>query len=133
MLALTTVLLLAANAGAQTSDVAKMEVVDSMAVPPGAPATSLFDGIQLTKSQQDTIDALTRRDIKLFNAINAEKSGIRIRQRQFLAVREKSRREKRALLTPAQWPAYDKNAAAQKATDERISRDIIAAVESHHP
>jgi hypothetical protein len=54
---------------------------------------------------------------------------LRIRQRQFLALREKSRSEKRAILTPSQQTLYDRNAAAQKLEDERISKTFIEAVE----
>lgn len=97
--------------------------------PSYVPKSSLFDGMQLTKTQQDSIDAITRRYMALYNALNQQKSDVHIRNRQFLALREKSRLERRAVLTPEQQKLFDPRAAAQRADDERISKAMIANME----
>ena len=128
--AVTAIMLIAPSTHAQTASGALI-VVDSAGN--ALAAQPLFDGIQLSKAQQDSIDVITHRYSVLFDAVNREDAGVRIRQRQFLVLREKSRAEKRAVLTPAQQPIYDKNAAAQKANDDRVSKELIKTVEGRTP
>jgi hypothetical protein len=127
----TAVILTAANARAQASRPEGLARTDSQSAP--VPVSTLFTGIPLSKPQQDSVDAITRRYQALHEALNGEDADLRIRQRQFLALREKSRADKRALLTLAQRVIYDRNAAVQKAEDEDISKRLIAAVERRNP
>lgn len=106
-----------------------MPEADSMYVP----RSSLFDGMQLTKAQQDSIDAITRHYLRLYDALNKENGDVHISQRQFLALREKSRLDRRAVLTPAQQKLFDPRAAAQRADDERISKAMIAKMDARKP
>jgi hypothetical protein len=93
----------------------------------------LFEGIQLSKAQQDSMDVITRRYAVLFDAVNQDDAGVRIRMRQYLALREKSRADRRAFLTLAQQVIYDKNAAVLKAEDERLAKENIKNVEGRNP
>ena len=83
----------------------------------------LFDGIELTKAQQDSIDAITLRYRALQGRLNAQNLPVKAHNAQVLALRVRAIAEKRKVMTPAQLPRFDKNAAALKKRDaEAVER-----------
>ena len=128
--AVTALTLLAVSTQAQA--VGSPVVVAPRASNEPPPAPPLYEGIQLTKAQHDTLRKISLHYRALVEALNDEDASVRIRVRQGLALREKSRAEMRGLLTLAQQVIYDRNAALQKAEDERLGNELIAKVESRH-
>ncbi|HEU4642168.1 MAG TPA: M56 family metallopeptidase [Gemmatimonadaceae bacterium] len=102
-------------------------------VPP--PKSWLFRGIQLSRTQQDSVDAITRRYRPLYDAINSTTTlpgawaTIRPRTAAFLAMRRTEVAEKRTVLTdPAQLRRFDENADSLRKMDERISAESVKNV-----
>lgn len=119
--------LVTAAAGAQVNTQGMTPITDGQDV--RVRPSGLFDGITLTQAQADSSDAITQRYYALSFAINHSDADLRTRMRQILSLRERTRTEKRALLTPEQCLRFDKNAAAQKAQDERLINTLIEAAE----
>ncbi|HEX6536762.1 MAG TPA: hypothetical protein VF041_19400 [Gemmatimonadaceae bacterium] len=83
----------------------------------------LFDGIDLTKAQQDSIDAITRRYLALNNQLNAQRLPVDAHNAQVMALRARDIAEKRKVMTPAQLARFDANAAALKKRDEELIKE----------
>ena len=89
---------------------------------------SLFTDIQLSATQQDSIDAIRQRSRALFDRNNEARVTPEIKQANFLALRVQQRAKMRTMLTAEQRVIFDRNAAAMKAYDEALSRDVLARI-----
>jgi hypothetical protein len=89
---------------------------------------SLFTDIQLSATQQDSVDAIRQRSRALFDRNNEARVTPEIKQANFLALRVQQRAKMRTMLTAEQRVIFDRNAAAMKAYDEALSRDVLARI-----
>jgi hypothetical protein len=87
------------------------------------PRSRLFEGIELTGTQQDSIDAITRRYRALQGRVNAQSLPVDAHNAQVLALRARDIAEKRKVMTPAQLPRFDKNAAALEKRNSEIMEE----------
>ena len=87
------------------------------------PRSRLFEGIELTKAQQDSIDAITRRYRALQGRLNAQHLPVKAHNAQVLALLTRDLADKRKVMTPAQLPRFDENAAALKKRNSEIMEE----------
>jgi Spy/CpxP family protein refolding chaperone len=100
------------------------------------PPSLLFSGIELTKAQQEAIDAIAARYRPLYSELRDQRQGERLTlpayQAQFLGLRARERAEKRKLLSPDQLPRFDANADSVRKVDERLLAEVRRRTDEQH-
>ena len=93
------------------------------------PRSRLFEGIELTGTQQDSIDAITRRYRALQGRVNAQSLPVDAHNAQVLALRARDIAEKRKVMTPAQLPERPSIWRIQSVTTSSTS--VSAGLDCH--
>jgi hypothetical protein len=80
----------------------------------------LFRGISLSRTQQDSSNAIDRHFLALHNRLNAQLLPVELHNDLVMELRAWQIAQKRALMTPAQLPRFEENAEALRRADERL-------------
>jgi len=92
--------------------------------------SQLFEGITLTKAQEDSADAITRRYRALHNQLRAEPLPVAAYNAQVLGLRAREAAEKRKLMAPEQLPRFDANAEALRKSDRELLAETQRRMEA---
>jgi len=92
--------------------------------------SQLFDGITLTKAQEDSAEAITRRYRAIHQQLRAERLPVAAYNAQLLGLMAREAAEKRKLVAPEQLSRFDANAEALRKRNRELLAETQRRIEA---